>query len=95
MPLPVLLTMIGLLVSFLLLIILLIVAISMMGNLNNKDFNAIATNMEKTIENAHFMVKTLHTGKIVMEVVSKKSKLRFTSSKFVQRFYEFYFLVKS
>ena len=75
MPLPVFLTMIGLLVSFLLLIILLIVAISMMGNLNNKDFNAIATNMEKTIENAHFMVKTLHTGKIVMEVVSKKSKL--------------------
>ena len=75
MPLPVLLTMIGLLVSFLLLIILLIVAISMMGNLNNKDFNAIATNMEKTIENAHFMVKTLHTGKIMMEVVSKKSKL--------------------
>ena len=75
MPLPVFLTMIGLLVSFLLLIILLIVAISMMGNLNNKDFNAIATNMEKTIENAHFMVKTLHTGKIVMEVISKKSKL--------------------
>ena len=75
MPLPVLLTMIGLLVSFLLLIILLIVAISMMGNLNNKDFNAIATNMEKTIENAHFMVKTLHTGKIMMEIVSKKSKL--------------------
>ena len=75
MPLPVLLTMIGLLVSFLLLIILLIVAISMMGNLNNKDFNAIATNMEKTIENAHFMVKTLHTGKIVMEVISKNSKL--------------------
>ena len=75
MPLPVLLTMIGLLVSFLLLIILLIVAISMMGNLNNKDFNAIATNMEKTIENAHFMVKTLHTGKIMMEVISKKSKL--------------------
>ena len=75
MPLPVLLTMIGLLVSFLLLIILLIVAISMMGNLNNKDFNAIATNMEKTIENAHFMVKTLHTGKIMMDVVSKKSKL--------------------
>lgn len=74
MHLPVLLTMIGLLVSFLLLIILLIVAISMMGNLNNKDFNAIATNMEKTIENAHFMVKTLHTGKIVMEVISKKSK---------------------
>ena len=67
--------MIGLIVSFLLLIILLIVAISMMGNLNNKDFNAIATNMEKTIENAHFMVKTLHTGKIVMEVISKKSKL--------------------
>ena len=75
MPLPGFLTMIGLLVSFLLLIILLIVAISMMGNLNNKDFNAIATNMEKTIENAHFMVKTLHTGKIMMEVVSKKSKL--------------------
>ena len=75
MPLPVLLIIIGLMASFWVLIILLIVAISMMGNLNSKDFNAVATNMEKTIENAHFMVKTLHTGKINLEVVSKKSKL--------------------
>ena len=75
MPLPALLIIIGLMISFLILIILLIVAIAMMGNLNSKDFNAVATNMEKTIENAHFMVKTLHTGKIIMEVISKKSKL--------------------
>ena len=75
MPLPVLLIIIGLMASFWVLIILLIVAISMMGNLNSKDFNAVATNMEKTIENAHFMVKTLHTGKINLEVVSEKSKL--------------------
>ena len=92
MPLSVLLTIIGLMILFSIMIILLIVAIAMMGSLNNKDFNAVATNMEKTIENAHFMVKTLHTGKIIMEVVSKKSKstIHITCIKFVLRVCDFF-----